>query len=182
VKKDEIVVLESPQGLHKSSALAVLARNPAWFADNFSLNCSAKEALEQLQGKWIVELAEMRGMRKADVDALKAFIASCRDRARPAYGRHSIDQPRQCVFFGSTNSARYLRDATGNRRFWPIAIREFDLERLRRDVDQLWAEAAGVEASGESLFLDPRLYEAARFGYSWTVDGVRRLEELSQGV
>jgi predicted P-loop ATPase len=102
-------------------------------------------------------------MRKAEVEHLKAFLSRRIDRGRPAYGRLPTEAPRQCIVVGSTNKSEYLRDTTGNRRFWPVLIARFDLDDLRRDRDQLWAEAAVREAKGESIRLAKELWlEAAK--------------------
>src|SRR6185436_1268538 len=99
---------------------------------------------------------------KADVASLKACLSRQRDEARMAYGHKSTRVFRQFVIIGTINEkAGYLRDATGNRRFWPVRVQRFDLARLRADRDQLWAEAAEAEALGESIRLNPALYEAA---------------------
>lgn len=160
-KFDEMLVLESEQGTDKSSALRALAVSDDWFSDDLPLNAESQRVIEALAGHWIVEAAELKGMRKGDVEHLKAFLSRAVDRARPAYGRLLKNVPRQCVIVGTTNSSQYLRDSTGNRRFWPVKVTRFDLDALRRDRDQLWAEAAAREASGESIRLDPSLYGAA---------------------
>jgi predicted P-loop ATPase len=156
-----MIVLESGQGTEKSSALEVLAVEPDWFSDALPLNADDKKVIETLAGRWIVEAAELKGMRKGDIEHLKAFLSRRIDRARMSYGRLVTEVPRQCVIIGTTNSAQYLRDSTGNRRFWPVRVERFDLTALRRDRDQLWAEAAQAEATGESIRLDPKLYSAA---------------------
>jgi predicted P-loop ATPase len=161
VKFDEMMVLESAQGTEKSSALEALAVNPDWFSDSLPLNADDKKVIETLAGRWIVEAAELKGMRKGDIEHLKAFLSRRIDRARMSYGRLVTEVPRQCVIVGTTNSERYLRDATGNRRFWPVRVKRFNLAALRRDRDQLWAEVAQAEARGESIRLDPKLYSAA---------------------
>ena len=161
-KFDEILVLESlEQGNNKSSALEVLAVKSEWFSDNLPLGLSAKETIEALSGHWIVEAPELHGMRKSDIDKVKAFASRGTDRARLAYDRAPTAAPRQCVIIGTTNNEKYLRDLSGNRRFWPVAIIRFDLEMLKRDRDQLWAEAAAREASGASIRLPERLWAAA---------------------
>jgi predicted P-loop ATPase len=161
VKFDEMMVLEGAQGTDKSTALEVLAVDPDWFSDALPLNADDKKVIETLAGRWIVEAAEMKGMRKGDIEHLKAFLSRRIDRARMSYGRLVTEVPRQCVIIGTTNSERYLRDGTGNRRFWPVRVQRCDLAALRRDRDQLWAEAAQAEAKGESIRLDPALYSAA---------------------
>jgi predicted P-loop ATPase len=155
-------VFENPeQGTNRSTALAILAVDPNWFSDNLPLNVKGKEVIETLRGKWIIEAAELSGMRKTEIEQLKAFLSRQVDRARLSYGRTPAEVPRQCVFVGTTNHEVYLKDTTGNRRYWPVFIVQFDLEALRRDCDQLWAEAAAREASGASIRLDPRLWPVA---------------------
>ena len=161
-KFDEMVVIENPaQGTDKSTALSVLAVRDEWFSDDLPLNMEGKRVIEALRGKWIVEAAELSGMRRADVEHLKAFLSRQTDRARMAYDRLVAEVPRSCVIVGTTNSTEYLRDTTGNRRFWPVLVGRFDVEALRRDRDQLWAEAAAREATGVSIRLDKRLWPAA---------------------
>jgi predicted P-loop ATPase len=160
-KFDEMLILESSQGKEKSNALAVLTVRPDWFSDDLPLNADGKKVIEQLRGRWIVEAAEMSGMRKADVEHLKALLSRQVDRGRLAYARITTDQPRQSIVIGTTNASIYLKDITGNRRFWPVKIGEFDVKALRRDRDQLWAEASAREAAGVSIRLDPSLWDAA---------------------
>jgi predicted P-loop ATPase len=160
-KFDEMLTLESKQGTNKSSALRVLAVRDEWFADDLPLNADGKKVIEQTAGKWIIEAGELKGMRKGEVEHLKAFLSRQDDTARLSYARLPVIVPRQFVVIGTTNSDRYLRDLTGNRRFWPVRVEGFDLEALRRDRDQIWAEAAAREAAGDSIRLDPSLYAAA---------------------
>jgi predicted P-loop ATPase len=160
-KFDEMLVLESPQGGDKSTGLQTLAVNPDWFSDDLPLNAEGKKVIESLLGHWIIEAAELTGMRRGEIEGLKAFLSRQIDRARMSYGRVVTEAPRQCVIFGTTNSRQYLRDNTGNRRFWPIAVKPFDIKALTRARDQLWAEAVVREADGMSIRLDPALYAAA---------------------
>ncbi len=160
-KFDEMVVLESEQGTDKSSALRILAVNDDWFHDDVPLNADGKRVIEALSGRWIVEAAELNGMRKGEVEHLKAFLSRTHDRARMSYDRYPTEGKRQCIIVGTTNSGSYLRDSTGNRRFWPVAIKQFDTKALRCDRDQLWAEAAAREAQGASIRLDRSLWAAA---------------------
>lgn len=160
-KFDEIVVLESPQGFNKSSALAILATRHEWFTDSLPLNANDKEIIEAISGKWIVESPELKGMRRADVEHHKAMLSRQVDRARMSYGRFTSEVPRQCVFFGTTNADSYLRDTTGNRRFWPIKVGDMKAEAIAKVVPQLWAEAAMAEAKGESIRLARELYPMA---------------------
>jgi predicted P-loop ATPase len=161
-KFDEMLVLENPeQGTNKSTALQVLAVNSEWFSDNLPLGLAARETIEALSGHWIVEVSELQGMRKSDIEKVKAFLSRDTDRARTAYARTVTEARRQCIIIGTTNSDKYLRDLTGNRRIWPVRVERFDLEALKRDRDQLWAEAAAREASGASIRLPGALWEAA---------------------
>jgi len=160
-KFDEMPVFESPQGTNKSSALALMAVNEDWFADDLPLDSDSKVVMERIAGRWIVELAELKGMRRGAVEHVKAMVSRRVDKARLAYARLPTMQPRQCVFFGTTNDDKYLRDMTGNRRFWPVQIDKFNLEALGRDRDQLWAEAAAREAEGVSIRLPEHLWAVA---------------------
>lgn len=158
-KFDEMLVLESEQGRDKSTALTVLAGE--WFSDDLPLNADSKTVIERMHGHWIIEAAELKGMRRGDVEQLKSFLSRRRDKARMAYGRLPVEVPRQSIIIGTTNHSNYLKDGTGNRRFWPVAVGAIDVEALRRDRDQLWAEAAHREAAGESIRLDPALWADA---------------------
>lgn len=160
-KFDEMLVLEGEQGNAKSQALEVLAIRPEWFTDQKVIGLGGKDSIEQLSGKWIVEAAELHGIKNSDVEALKAFLSRGTDRGRMAYARTVTESKRQCIIVGTTNSENYLRDLTGNRRWWPVVTSAFDLEALKRDRDQLWAEAAAREASGESIRLPEELWPAA---------------------
>jgi len=160
-KFDEMLVLEGPQGRGKSTALSILAGHEDWFSDDLPLGADTKRFIEATAGRWIVEAGELKGMRKSEVEAIKSLLSRRVDRARLAYGRTTTEIPRQFVIVGTTNSERYLRDNTGNRRFWPVRTRDIDLKGIRRDRDQLWAEAAQREAQGAAIRLDPALYEEA---------------------
>jgi predicted P-loop ATPase len=161
VKYDEMVVLEGGQGTGKSTFLQILAVNDDWFADEVPLHGDGKATIEALSGVWIGEAAELKGIRKGEVEQLKSFLSRRSDKGRLAYARLSKRVPRQFVLFGTTNSEKYLIDPSGNRRFWPVKTGAFDLEALRRDLDQIWAEAAYWEAKDESIRLDPELWESA---------------------
>lgn len=161
-KYDEMLILESPQGTNKSSALRILSVDDDWFSDDLPLNNDTKRFMESTSGKWIVEAGELKGMNRTEVTSLKACLSRQIDEARMSYDRKPTVSARQFVIIGTTNETDgYLRDPTGNRRFWPVRIQQFDLEALRRDRDQLWAEAAIAEAAHESIRLDPTIYEEA---------------------
>jgi predicted P-loop ATPase len=161
-KFDNVVVLEGPQGSGKSSALRILAGDDN-FSDQPLLHLETRAQQEAIQGVWLHELSELAGLRRTEVETVKAFISKTADNSRPAYGRFRIDQPRRVVFAGTTNDSEYLKDATGNRRFWPVATGKIDLAALQRDRDQLFAEAAAAAAEklGESLTIPATLYADA---------------------
>ncbi len=159
-KVDHMLILEGPQGGRKSSALKVLA-GAEWFTDEIA-EIGSKDAAQQMRGVWIIEIAELDAISRADVSRIKAFLTRTVDRYRPPFERYVIDVPRQCVFAGSVNPDTYLRDETGNRRFWPVRCGRIDLDALRRDRDQLWAEAVAVYRQGGIWWLeDPALVAAA---------------------
>lgn len=159
-KVDHVLVLEGAQGIGKSSALRVLAGGDAWFADEVA-DLGSKDAAQGLRGKWILELAEMAALRRAEVERMKAFLTRTTDHYRPSFGRRSGDFPRQCVFAATTNDEAYLADASGNRRFWPVKVTAVRLEELARDCEQLWAEAVQRFKAGESWWLDRELEAVA---------------------
>ena len=138
-KADQVLILEGPQGILKSSALQALA--DPWFTDRIS-NLGGKDAAMEIAGMWLVEMAELDALIRAVLSATKSFVTRRHDRFRPPYGKHVVDRPRQCVFAGTINPiGGYLKDPTGGRRFWPVSCGVIDLEALVRDRDQLWAEA-----------------------------------------
>lgn len=161
VKFDTMLVFEGNQGTGKSSFAEILAVRSDWFCGSLSLKSDDKTKAELLAGAWIVEVQEMDGIRKASTHELKRFLSTRRDKYRRAYGRDARTYPRQCVIVGSTNDQKYLFDQTGNRRFWPVRAGTVQLDKLREDVDQLWAEAVVREAAGESIVLSEHLWEAA---------------------
>lgn len=158
-KFDTVPIVEGKQGSGKTSALRILGGE--WHSDAELGRLDNKDSSGVLHGVWIMELGELTAMRKAEVDHLKAFVSRCEDRYRPPYGKTVKTYPRRCVFVGTTNGASYLRDSTGNRRYLPVATNAIDLDALRRDRDQLWAEASVAEAAGENLVLPSHLWDDA---------------------
>ena len=164
-KFDMVLVLVGEQATYKSTFVRKLGMN--WFSDTFS-TFQGKESFEQLQGAWLIEMAELSGLKKAEVETIKQFISKCEDMFRPAYGRTVETYPRQCVFFGTTNDAEFLHDPTGNRRFNPISVhKELAVKSVKDDmtqaeVDQIWAEAYVLWKQGEKLYFDDEEAEIAR--------------------
>lgn len=158
IKFDSVVVLNGPQGMGKSSFFAKLGGK--WFSDSLTISdMKDKAAPEKLQGYWILELGELAGLKKMDVETVKAFITRQDDKFRHSYGYSVEDHPRQCIIVGSTNNGDgFLRDVTGNRRFWPVTCTTNSPHRpweVENAVPQIWAEAYTLYRAGEQLFLSP---------------------------
>ena len=163
-KFDYMLTLRGRQGLGKSALIAKLGGK--WFSDTFT-TMQGKEAYEQVLGVWIVEVGELAGMRKAEAETIKLFISKTSDRFRPAYGRRLQEFPRQCIFIGTTNETQFLRDTTGNRRFWVVDTphdppRDMWDDLTPEVVTQVWGEAVELYRKGEKLYLPKELEAAAR--------------------
>lgn len=161
-KYDEMLVLEGEQGLNKSSALRALCPRGEWFSDDLPLNTTSQKMIEGTLGKWIIEASDLAGKRKAEIDTLKANLSRQVDGpARMAYAHLPVERQRQFVIIGTTNSSAYLTDPTGARRFWPVPIQRFDVEKVLSLREQLWAEATHREMNGESIRLREELWPHA---------------------
>ena len=164
IKFDYMLTLRGRQGIGKSTLIERLGGK--WFSDTFT-TAQGKEAYEQVLGVWIMEVGELAGMRKAETEVVKLFISKNKDRFRPAYGRRSQEFPRQCIFIGTTNEMQFLRDTTGNRRFWVVdtpnePTRSVWNELTPETVQLIWGEAVQIYKAGEPLFLSEKLEETAR--------------------
>jgi len=152
VKFDYMLVLVGKQGVGKSHILSLLGQN--WYSDSFN-TVQGKEAYEQLQDAWIIEMAELTAAKKAETEAVKHFISKREDIYRVAYGKRVTKFPRQCVFFGTTNEMDFLKDKTGNRRFWPVMVEKHRIKKnlwredIKAEIHQIWAEAVELWKMGE---------------------------------
>ena len=157
VKFDTMLVLNGPQGIGKSTLISRLAGE--WFSDSLNLgDTKDKTAAEKLQGYWILEIGELAGLRKAEVETLRSFLSRQNDIYRAAFGRRATPHPRQCIFFGTTNAeSGYLRDTTGNRRFWPVKTpgggSKHSWDITAEEIEQIWAEVLVYVKAGEKLHL-----------------------------
>lgn len=164
-KFDMVLVLVGKQGTYKSTFVRKLGMN--WFSDTFS-TFQGKESFEQLRGAWLIEMAELSGLKKAEVETIKQFISKCEDMYRPAFGRTVETYRRQCVFFGTTNDTDFLHDPSGNRRFNPIdinserATKSVKDDLTQEEIDQIWAEAYYLVQNGEKLYFDEEESEIAK--------------------
>jgi putative DNA primase/helicase len=183
-KYDSVVTLVGPEGTGKSTFAANLAG--PWFSDTF-MTVHGKEALEQIQGAWIIEMAELSGLRKAEVESVKHFITKQVDMFRPAYAKVSEVFPRQCIFIGTTNKSDFLKSTTGNRRFIPIDVNQELVTKSVWDdmddatVEQFWAEAFIYYKKGETLYMEneaKKLAEAEQSKHAETDDRMGLVENF----
>ncbi len=159
-KFDTLLTFESKQGKNKSSFLRLMAVNEDWFIDDLPFGEKSREIIEQTAGVWIVEFPDLTGMSKRELNQVKSFITRQADKARKAYGRRAEKIGRQWIGAATSNDDEYLSD-NENRRWWPMAVKLFDLAWFQANREQLWAEAAHFEALGESITLPEALWEVA---------------------
>lgn len=164
-KYDYCLIMSGAEGIGKSTLLRVMGGR--WFNDSIT-TLEGKEGMEQLRRAWVVELGELSSIKRSDVEQVKAHLSKQVDIYRAAYARRVLEHPRQCVFCGTTNEALFLKGDTGNRRFWVIPVvaelrkyRDWS-EAIRRDRDQLWAEAVHYYKQGEPLYLSEELEAQAK--------------------
>ena len=164
-KYDYCLIMSGAEGIGKSTLLRVMGGK--WFNDSIT-TLEGKEGMEQLRRAWVVELGELSSIKRSDVEQVKAHLSKQVDIYRAAYARRVLEHPRQCVFCGTTNEALFLKGDTGNRRFWVIPVvaelrkyRDWS-EAIRRDRDQLWAEAVHYYKQGEPLYLSEELEAQAK--------------------
>ena len=160
-KFDTAIVLSGDQGIGKTTFIRELGLGK-WYGELTTFD--PKIAMEEISGKWIIEIDEMGATNKHELEAQKSFLSAQHTTVRMAYARHAFDFKRQCVFIGSTNATEYLKDSTGNRRWWPIDCREkkIDIEKLKGEVDQIWAEAYMLYIQGAKTYLSDSAEEMAK--------------------
>lgn len=165
-KYDQTLTLSGPQGIGKSRFIAALCPDPSWYNDSLR-DFKTKDAFLLLQGSWLVELAELAPYLKSEIEENKAFLSKTEDKFRAPYARHSVQVKRQCVFIGTTNELQFLRDPTGDRRTWPVAVGVHpptkDIQTdLVAALNQIWAEVMVAYRAGWSLVLPPEMEQAVR--------------------
>ena len=164
IKYDYMPIFTGPQGIGKSTFLRILGKD--WFSDSLT-TFEGKEAAELIQGTWINEIGELSAFTKQETQVIKQFLSKTDDIYRAAYGRRTDKYPRRCVFFGTSNDSEFLKDATGNRRFWPVDVgvhpaKKSVWNQLPLEVDQIWAEAYLYWTMGEPLYLPKEIETLAK--------------------
>jgi putative DNA primase/helicase len=168
-KADNVTILQARQGALKSTLVKTLAGQ--WFTDEIA-DLGSKDAAMQVAGVWILEIAELDSMSRAEGSKVKAFISRTADRFRPPYSRQVVEAPRQCIFVGTVNHDSYLKDETGARRFWPVTCGRIDIDELGTNRDQLWAEAVHQFRAGAAWWLDSdQLHDEAEVQQAARYDG-----------
>jgi predicted P-loop ATPase len=188
-KVDHLLILEGTQGIGKSTVPRILAGDE-WFTDQLADLGHKQDAAMALRGRWVIEFGELDVIGRAEMTRVNAFLTQQTDRYRPPYGRHMVEFPRQCVFIGTTNQDAWSRDETGARRFWPVRCGVIDVDGLKRDREQLWAEAIRQYRAGVKWWLEGRdlLREAVNqqegryLGDPWQVRVIEHAENLADCV
>lgn len=165
VKFDYLPTLIGTQGIGKSTFIRIMGKE--WYSDSLKItDMKDKTAAEKILGSWVIEISEMDGMNRTDAGTIKSFLSTKEDKYRPAYGRATVTHKRQSILIGTSNEREFLKDDTGNRRFWPIDVGKNTptknvFEELPKVIDQMWAEAYCYWAMGEQIFPDKEMTEAA---------------------
>jgi predicted P-loop ATPase len=159
VQTETVIFISPEQGTGKSTLTKILALDDEWHTDSFKFGGSQQNSIPQLAGKWVIELSELAGMKKTEVEDIKNFMSATSDNYTKKYEAFATTHPRRCVFIGTSNDRRPLADSTGNRRFNPVHINgEVNLDWLRANVEQIIGEAAAREAAGESFAIPKEVY------------------------
>lgn len=158
-KFDTAIIFVGPQGIGKSTFISKLAKCSEWYTD--SITAFDKTAVENIQGVWLVELSELSALKRSEMETTKAFISRTSDRSRLAYRKNANDMPRSCIFFGTSNHEEFLKDDTGERRFYPIDVGVIPTQKsifrdLPSEVDQIWAEAMYYYHEGKTPLILPK--------------------------
>lgn len=165
IKFDYLPALIGAQGIGKSTFIRIMGKD--WYSESLKVSdMKDKTAAEKLLGSWVIEISEMDGMNTTKADTLKSFLSAQQDKYRPAYGRETVTNKRQCIIIGTSNEREFLKDDTGNRRFWPIDVGKNAptknvFTELPEVIDQMWAEAYMLWILGESLYPDAEMAEEA---------------------
>lgn len=164
-KFDTAVVFVGPQGLGKTAFISTMAKCSEWYTDN--IQTLDRSAIENIQGTWLVELGELAALKKNEIEEIKSFMSRQADRARLSYGKYAVTLPRTCVFFGTTNTYSFLKDSTGDRRFYPVDVGVVPQQKsvmydLPNEVDQIWAEALYYYKLKTPIILSPEMLTYAK--------------------
>ena len=165
IKFDYLPALIGAQGIGKSTFIRIMGKD--WYSESLKISdMKDKTAAEKLLGSWVIEISEMDGMNTTKADTLKSFLSAQQDKYRPAYGRETVTNKRQCIIIGTSNEREFLKDDTGNRRFWPIDVGKNAptknvFTELPEVIDQMWAEAYALWVLGEPLYPDAEMAEEA---------------------
>lgn len=181
IKFDYLPALIGAQGIGKSTFIRIMGKG--WYSESLKISdMKDKTAAEKLLGSWVIEISEMDGMNTTKADTLKSFLSAQQDKYRPAYGRETVTNKRQCIIIGTSNEREFLKDDTGNRRFWPIDVGKKNptksvFTELPEEIDQMWAEAYMLWILGEPMYPDAEMAEEAE-----REQEAHRLEDPRKGI